>query len=50
MSYVAPSMRRLTKIEIVDIHILVKSTRPVLKVPLREKEGNYVLDSRGEEQ
>jgi len=40
-NYIAmPQPHKLTKLEIVDIHLLVKSTRPVLRyVPPKQEEA-----------
>ena len=37
MSNGYPVLRQLSKIEVIDIHILVMATRPVLKSPIKRE-------------
>ena len=45
--FVARNPRPLTKLQAVDIHILVKSTRPVLRVGHKPKEMNCETGDNG---
>ncbi len=37
MSNGYPVLRQLSKIELIDIHVLVMATRPALRLPKKEK-------------
>lgn len=44
--FIARNPRQLSKIEVIDIHILVKSTRTALRLPNKPKEEKSETDAK----